>query len=153
MQDADESGHFVLSEMEVIGKHEYAEAGPSDALQAWKLSRASLVKDEGEVISTGAFNDSSWMNAVVPGTVLYSYMAAGAVPDPGIADNMLQISESYFNSDFWYRGVLKSAKPEGKRMLLTFDGINWKAEIFMNGTRVGDIAGASKKRALMSRIF
>ena len=147
MQDADESGHFVLSEMEVFGKQEYAEAKPSDELQTWKLSRASLVKDEGEVISTGAFNDSSWMNAVVPGTVLYSYMAAGAVPDPGIADNMLQISESYFNSDFWYRGVLKSAKPEGKRMLLTFDGINWKAEIFMNGTRVGDIAGAFKKES------
>jgi hypothetical protein len=149
MQDADESGHFVLSEFEVIGKedvNEYA-AAQSDTSAMWKLCRSSIVNADGQEISTGAFNDSTWMKAVVPGTVLYSYMAAGAVPDPGIADNMLQISESYFNSDFWYRGVLRYSKQEGRRTLLTFDGINWKAEVFMNGTRLGDIAGAFIKKS------
>lgn len=65
---------------------------------------------------------SSWLPAVVPGTVLYSYIAAGAVPDPGIADNNLQISESYFNSDFWYRwtpssvaGLVEATKASGRR--------------------------------------
>lgn len=149
MQDADASGHFVLSEMEVMGKGEENEdsGSLSGESEAWKLCRASAVGADGGQISSAAFDDSDWMPAVVPGTVLYSHVASGAVPDPRIADNMLQISESYFNSDFWYRGVMHWAGQEGKRTLLTFDGINWKAEIFMNGKRVGDMAGAFLKKS------
>ena len=98
MEGTDESGHFALSEMEVLGPKDAEEAKPE-----WRLQRASAVKENGEEVSSYEYNDSDWLPAVVPGTVLYSYVAAGAVPDPGIADNNLQISESFFNSDFWYR--------------------------------------------------
>lgn len=97
-EGADESGHFALGEMEVFGPQAKEDTKPE-----WRLQRASAVAGSGEAVSTNEYDDSSWLPAVVPGTVLYSYIAAGAVPDPGIADNNLQISESYFNSDFWYR--------------------------------------------------
>lgn len=142
MEGADESGHFMIGEMEVFGpKTEENESGEKPV---WRLCRADLVKDSGETISTPGFNSSEWMPAVVPGTVLYSYIAAGAVPDPAIADNNNQISESYFNSDFWYRWEtsVKEADKGKNRTLLTFDGINWKAEVFMNGKRLGEIEGA-----------
>lgn len=143
MEGADESGHFCLSELEVNGKDSDKEK-PSD----WHLSRGSLVTERGESISSRDFDDSSWLPAVVPGTVLYSYIAAGAVPDPNIADNNQQISESYFNSDFWYRGRMRSPSiVPGRRYLLEFDGINFKAEVFFNGRRLGDIAGAFRKKA------
>lgn len=142
MEGADESGHFTLSEMEVLGK------GRSEIPDVpWRLRRASLVNATGEELSSAAFLDDDWMPAVVPGTVLYSYVAAGAVPDPGIGDNMSQISESYFNGDFWYRGKLSAEALDGRRALLSFDGINWKAEVFMNGKRLGDIAGAFKRKS------
>ena len=148
MEGADESGHFTLSEFEVLGPKVVAKNDSE-----WKLQRASSVKANGESISSSEYDASSWLPAVVPGTVLYSYMAAGAVPDPGIADNNLQISESFFNSDFWYRWtprsvmeLTKAAKlKQGERFLLSFDGINWKAEVYVNGTHVGDIAGAFKR--------
>ena len=135
MEGADESGHFALSELEVFGPKVVKETKTE-----WKLQRASAVSESGEAISTNEYDDSSWLPAVVPGTVLYSYIAAGAVPDPGIADNNLQISESFFNSDFWYRwtpdlGSLRQAQRPEESLFLSFDGINWKAEVYVNGKR------------------
>lgn len=146
MEGADDSGHFALSELEVLGP---AVPGKYRGGSEWKLQRASAVAGSGEEISSNEYDDADWMPAVVPGTVLYSYIAAGAVPDPGIADNNMQISESYFNSDFWYRwtpeGSFVKSKNPGQRVFLCFDGINWKAEVFVNGHRVGDIEGAFKR--------
>ena len=145
MEGTDESGHFALSEMEVFGP-KVVEQTESE----WRLQRASTVAESGEVVSTNEYDDSSWLQAVVPGTVLYSYIAAGAIPDPGIADNNLQISESFFNSDFWYRWTpdlrsLRLALRPEESLFLSFDGINWKAEVFVNGKHVGNMAGAFKR--------
>ncbi len=162
MEGADAGGHFVLSEVEVFGPA--ADGKPVSrqegifgkaAEPGWKLQRASLVSGGGEQISSPGYDDSLWLPAVVPGTVLYSYIAAGAVPDPAIADNNQQISESFFNSDFWYRWTPDNAevsrllgsldRKKGDRAVIAFDGINWKAEVYVNGRFAGDIAGAFKR--------
>ncbi len=156
MSGADESGHFALGELKVMGpslvKGVESAANVPDGCRRWKLARACQGLGTGEEISSSEYDDSDWMPAVVPGTVLYSYIAAGAVPDPGIADNNLQISESYFNSDFWYRWKIDgnaegagASADEGNRKILAFDGINWKADVFFNGKNVGNIAGAFRR--------
>ena len=40
----------------------------------WKLQRASAVASGGEEISSNEYDDADWLPAVVPGTVLYSYI-------------------------------------------------------------------------------
>lgn len=65
------------------------------------------------------------------------------MPDNTFDNNMRQISESYFNSDFWYRAKVKVGNIEkGKHTYLCFDGINWKAIVWLNGTELGQINGA-----------
>ncbi len=110
----------------------------------WKLQNAMFVKTSPERIAQSGFDDSEWLPAVVPGTVLGSYVAAGAVPDPWFGDQMSQISEKFFSrNDFWYRDTfMVPADYSGKRVWLNFDGINWKAEVFLNGHVVGCIDGA-----------
>ena len=153
---------YVLSEMEVMGKggltaqNQVAEAtwinmnGDNGKILNgrlsldggnWKLQRASEVNATGEAIAQPGFNDEAWIAATVPGTVLSSYVNIGALPDPNFADNQLQISESFFYSDFWYRHTF-NVETLGERMFLDFDGINWKAVIFLNGKQVGNIDGA-----------
>lgn len=153
---------YVLSEMEVMGKggltaqNQVAEAtwinmnGDNGKILNgrlsldggnWKLQRASEVNATGETIAQPGFNDEAWIAATVPGTVLSSYVNIGALPDPNFADNQLQISESFFYSDFWYRHTF-NVESLGERMFLDFDGINWKAVIFLNGKQVGNIDGA-----------
>lgn len=110
----------------------------------WRLQNAMFVDSAATNIAKAGFDDNSWIPAVVPGTVLGSYLAIGAIPDPWYGDQMSQISEEFFSrNDFWYRShFVIPAVDSGKHIWLNFDGINWKAEIFMNGTAVGRIDGA-----------
>ncbi len=144
---------YILSEIEVFGKGgpvPQANPGPqpSDsrfelAGGAWRVERDSLVKADGLALSKPGFADSNWVVATVPGTVLVSYLNAGAIQDPNFSDNQNMVSDSFFQADFWYRNEF-SAPPafSGKRVWLNFDGINWKADVFLNGEKLGRIDGA-----------
>lgn len=151
----DETAHerFALAEMEVWGKGgliampaEKAQTdGPRYLLNggAWKLQRASEVNAAGEEIATSSFDASEWITATVPATVLMSYANIGALPNPDFDDNIFQISESFFNSNFWYRRTfVRPEQLKGKHVFLNFDGINWKANIYLNGKKIDRIEGA-----------
>jgi len=54
----------------------------------------------------------------------------------------LYVSDSFFCADFWYRNEFTAPDlPAGKRAWLNFDGVNWKAEVFLNGEKLGRIEG------------
>ena len=109
----------------------------------WKLKRADDIEATGVQISNSDFDDHNWIVATVPGTVLNSYLKNGAIPDPDFGDQQLQISDAYFTTDFWYRNSFKIPENyEGKKVWLNFNGINWKADVFVNGINVGRINGA-----------
>ena len=108
----------------------------------WQLQRASEVDARGEQIATDSFDSHDWIPATVPGTVLTSFVNIGAVPNPNYADDVDQISESFFRSNFWYRNEFEVTNLDGEQQWLNFDGINWKANVFLNGQRLGRIEGA-----------
>ena len=156
---ADPQG-YVLSELEVWGRggltvRPKPAAGATDHVSvngrtalalsggAWKLQRDSLVKAAGAVLSQLGYDDREWVAATVPGTVLATYYNAGAVPNPDYGDNQLMISDSFFYADFWYRNEFAPpVRPKpGERVWLNFAGVNWKAEVFLNGERLGKIDG------------
>ena len=150
--------HLILSELEVWGRGgvvPQARSAPaaterSLALQggAWRLQRASEVQAPGQVLATVGFDAADWLPATVPGTVLMSYYNAGAIPDQRYDDDQLQISDSYFLDDFWYRDEFDlPAGWDGQELVLHFDGINWKAEVYVNGARAGRIDGAFTRAA------
>ena len=100
----------------------------------WRVERASEISHGGETLSQAGYDDSGWLPAVVPGTVLNSYLEAGAIPDPFYDDDQFQVSEEFFTADFWYRNhfvIPDTAK--GQHIFLNFEEINWKADIFFNG--------------------
>ncbi|MFZ4465402.1 MAG: glycosyl hydrolase 2 galactose-binding domain-containing protein, partial [Bacteroidales bacterium] len=109
----------------------------------WETQRSSFVTAKGEEISGTDFTDSNWLPASVPATVLANYIAAGAVPDPLYGDNQLQVSDWFFTSNFWYRRVFTVPENfKNKKIRLYFKGINWKADVYVNGTFIGIINGA-----------
>lgn len=153
MQEPANDSRYILSELEVMGKGglvPQCAAAPTASdgeiyLSGgnWRLQRASEVNATGEQISTPDFKPENWIMATVPGTVLSSYKNIGAIADPNYADNQLQISESFFNSDFWYRDEFKVPSDfKQDRVFLNFDGINWKANVYVNGKQAGRIEGA-----------
>lgn len=109
----------------------------------WKIQRSSEITADGPAISAARYDASSWMKARVPGTVLASFVEAGEAPDPVYDENVNMIPEAYYNSEFWYR--TEFGVPPGfvdDKVWLNFDGINWKAEVWMNGHKLGRIEGA-----------
>lgn len=153
MTEATNNGRYMLSEIEVWGKggiipnpaatpaptpHRIALSGGN-----WKIQRASEISENGETLSRPDYTPTRWLAATVPGTVLSSYINAGAVPNPNYADQLMQISESFFNSNFWYRNEFEvPADFKQDHIFLNFDGINWKANVFVNGCKVGRLEGA-----------
>jgi hypothetical protein len=145
---------YILSELEVFGRGgPLAQAQPAPTPHAgerqdlvrgsWRIQRDSLVTLGGEALSVPGADCRGWLPATVPGSVLVSYWNAGALPDPNYGDNQLQISDSFFYADFWYRNEFKVPSPApGKRVWLNFDGINWKADVYFNGASVGHVDGA-----------
>ena len=146
---------YILSEIEVYGRGGFvAQPKPSPANSErlilaggnWRLQRSSQVAADGEALSKHGFKDESWIVATVPGTVLTSYLNVGAIPDPNFGENQLYISDSFFYSDFWYRTeFLSPAIADGEVAWLNFNGINWKAEVYLNGQKLGRIEGGFQR--------
>lgn len=152
MQEPGEAGYYALREMQVLSREKqvvtpHAVAGNRNGRYElsggnWRLQRASEVTARGEEIASADFDSHDWIYATVPGTVLASYINIGAVPNPNYADDIDQISESYFRSNFWYRDEFEVQTIEDGQQWLNFDGINWKANVFLNGQCLGRIEGA-----------
>ncbi len=156
MQEAGEAGCYALREFEVLSPQKlvytpHAEAGMRNGKYElsggnWQLQRASEVEGCGAKISSADYDSRGWIPATVPGTALASYINIGAVPNPNYADDVDQISESFFRSDFWYRNEFEvGSSLDGEQQWLNFDGINWKADIYLNGQRLGRLEGAFKR--------
>ncbi|MCS7043765.1 MAG: discoidin domain-containing protein [Bryobacteraceae bacterium] len=146
---------YILSELEAWGRGGpvwSARPLPSVAggrlrlSGGWSLQRASLVAAPAAEISRPGFPAEGWIPATVPGTVLVSYLNIGAIPDPNFADNQLMISDSFFHSDFWYRNEFTAPSSlKSEKIWLHFAGINWKAEVWLNGEFLGLVEGAFRR--------
>ena len=144
---------YILSELEVYGKggvvakpHAATVADATGKMflsgGAWRIERDSLVTADGGSLSKPGFDDKSWLVATVPATVVSSFWNAGAIADPNYGANQLAISDSFFYADFWYRDEFVAPPvPAGRKVWLNFRGINWKADVFVNGEAVGHIDG------------
>ena len=109
----------------------------------WKLSAAPQVTVDATAISEPSFNTGDWLSATVPGTVLTTMVERGVYPDPDYGLNNLAIPESLNKQDYWYRNEFKGPKAvRGRRFTLTFEGINYKAVVWLNAKNLGTITGA-----------
>lgn len=109
----------------------------------WKLAAAPGVKALGDAISKPGFASEDWMTATVPGTVLTTMIDRGIYPDPNYGLNNLAIPESLGHQDYWYRVEFKTPpQARGQRLTLTFEGVNYAAEVWLNGKKLGGFTGA-----------
>ena len=111
----------------------------------WQLQDAAKVAAPPEQISQPGFQTTDWYPATVPGTILSSLVNDKVYPEPLYGENNRPevIPDSLCRKDWWYRTNLTvPAGYAGKKIWLTFEGINYAAEVWVNGARVGTIKGA-----------
>ena len=94
---------------------------------------------EGDKVMT-----DEWYNATVPGTVLTTLVDQGVYPDPYFGLNNLAIPEDLCRKDWWYRCSfnLPEEMLAKESLELLFNGINYRADVWLNGKKLGNIAGA-----------
>jgi hypothetical protein len=107
----------------------------------WKIKPQADVANTAD-ISQPNYKTDNWVNAVVPGTVFASYVAAGLEKDPNFGDNIYKIDKAKYDRSFWYRTefMIPSSYTQ-KHIWLNFRGVNRKADIYLNGTLLGSLDG------------
>lgn len=115
----------------------------------WTMREAPKVQGDAAEIASAKYKGGDWMRATVPGTALSTMIDDGIYPDPDYGLNNLAIPESLNRQDYWYRNVFalptdwKSVA--GQHVELTFEGINYKAYIWLNGKQLGTMKGAFRR--------
>ncbi len=137
-----------LSPLYLCARH----AAGSEALPAavrltsgWELQDAAQVAQDGEALSRTDYQAAGWHRATVPGTVLTSLVNDRTYPEPLYGENNRTnvIPDSLCRSTYWYRTTFTVPQSfAGKQVWLNFMGINYIAEVWVNGRQVGTIKGA-----------
>jgi mannosylglycoprotein endo-beta-mannosidase len=107
----------------------------------WKAKRATDINLDGSEITGTSYKPEGWLDAVVPGTILTTLLQNNLVPDPffGMNNNLIpdvyDTGREYYT--YWFFNEFKTPETtDGQEVWLSFRGINYFADIFLNGKRV-----------------
>ncbi len=107
----------------------------------WTLTMDDWAGAEGADLSRPTVDTGTWLPATVPGTVLGALVEEGKLPDPVAGFGNLHVPEALSRHAWWYKrdfelphGLDTGA---GRHVWLEFDGINHRADIWLNGGQVG----------------
>ncbi len=122
--------------------------------QNWFIQSSADVHADGAAISTAGFPTRGWYPATLPSTVLNALVEDKVYPDPYIGmnlrsipgttypifedfSNILMPPASPFRHSWWYRTEFTlPSEYNGRTLSLGFDGINYRANVWMNGVQV-----------------
>jgi exo-1,4-beta-D-glucosaminidase len=101
----------------------------------WSIASSEDVKFPGNNISQSGFDVSKWYKATVPSTVMAALIANNEYPDIFMGDNIDKVDTARFRTSWWYRHEF-SVDDSSKNTDLVFEGINYRANIWINGVKI-----------------
>ena len=137
-------------------------AGPARAQQrlplhdGWRIQSSARVGGDGARISSARFTTRGWHDATVPSTVVGALVDDGTYPDPFSGMRLRELPgmtypigklfvhlpmdpRSPFAVPWWYRTTFRlPADFRGRRVALHLDGVNYRANVWLNGRRLAD---------------
>ena len=129
----------------------------------WMMQSSCKVDQSGEMLSKAGFQPRQWYPVSVPSTVVSALVKQKVLPDPMFGMNLRQFPgvgypiganfsnlpmppDSPYLVSWWYRKAFTlSAAYRSKTVWLNFRGINYRANIWLNGKQIAksdDVAGA-----------
>ncbi|MEM7586644.1 MAG: glycoside hydrolase family 2 TIM barrel-domain containing protein, partial [Acidobacteriota bacterium] len=133
----------------------------------WAIRSSAEVEADGAELSRPGFDVAGWHAASVPSTVVAALVADGTLPDPNFGMNLREMpgadyplgrifsklpmpEGSPFRSSWWFRTEFAAPLVPGVAPVLNFDGINYRANVWLNGELLADrdeVAGAYRTYA------
>jgi len=123
----------------------------------WSLESSGKVAEGGEAISAASYRPEGWYTVSVPTTVIAALVKHKVYPDPTFGMNLRQYPginypiggnfsnipmqpDSPFALAWWYRkAFMLPAGFKGKTVWLDFNGINYRANIWVNGRQIANV--------------
>ena len=158
---------FTLAGLILVGTMSRVNAASADGVlhlrDGWRMESSCKVEKPGSEISTSAFFDATWYPVTAPTTVVSALVKLNKSPDPDFGMNLRRLpgvtypigenfsnipmrQDSPFMVPWWFRKTfVLPTTDRGKTLWLYFGGINYRANIFLNGKQIGsydDVAGA-----------
>ena len=136
----------------------------------WRMREEAIIGDHGDTFSSATFDAKDWYPATVPTTALATLVRNGIYPDPIMGMNMMKIPDvneaenkrydllkyshlpdhsNPFDRPYWFRTTFTlPATYQGQVAWLHLDGINYRADVWLNGQQVAnaqDVVGMFKR--------
>ncbi len=124
------------------------------------MQSTTRVPQAGNVLSLRTYKPQRWHNATIPTSVLGALVKENVYPDPHFDLNDLRIPDASddlnrrlglskyshikgvpnpFKHPYWFRTQFSiPAGERGRRVWLNFDGINYRADLWVNGKQVAN---------------
>jgi len=135
----------------------------------WLIQSSAKAGVDGAAISSASYRPADWYKATVPNTVVGNLVEDSVYRDPFWGMNLRSLPgmtykicanfvhtemdpQSPYAVPWWYRTTFRvPATMRGRRITLHFDGINYRANIWLNGRSIADsttIAGTYRRYEL-----
>jgi exo-1,4-beta-D-glucosaminidase len=122
----------------------------------WLIQSSAKVGTDGAAIASVAYHPAGWYAVTVPSTVVGALIENGTYQEPFFGMNLRELPgttisiganfthtamdpQSPYAAPWWYRNTFRvPATMHGRRVTLHFDGINYRANVWLNGHRLAD---------------
>ena len=133
--------HLLISVMILssctAGSNDFAEK--VQLSKNWKVQNSLNIDANGKQISSTNYNATEWYSTDVPSTVLNVLVKNKVYENIFFGDNLKKIPTEQFNYPWWYRTEFAINNfSENKNYNILFEGINYRANIWLNGNLIAD---------------
>jgi len=134
-------GVLIFATMVFLGNTGCKKKIQHDVLQLnenWQLQPFGKWDEAGILVTPDLYAEENIITCNVPNTVLGALVESGRYADLYFSDNLEKIPVEWFKTHWKYSKKFDLGRnPEGAYSRLCFDGINYSADIYLNGEKIG----------------
>lgn len=108
----------------------------------WTMQSSVTDPSSGDKISEPGFAEKNWYPVTMPSTIIAGLLANHVYDfDPFFGKNFEKLADDKLNHTWWFRKTFElPASEKNKNVVLKLHGINYKANVWLNGKLVADSA-------------
>lgn len=104
----------------------------------WSLQSSEKIDAKGSDISKASYNSSDWYQGEIPATVFALLRQNNLYTNIFMGDSMDLVDRAPFQKPWWHRKSFNINKEDKAKYQIKFEGINYKANIWLNGQQIAD---------------
>jgi len=108
--------------------------------EGWEMQSATVAQSSGDAISRAGYSAAGWYKVSVPTTIIAGLLENKVYDfDPFYGMNFEKLKDPKLDAPWWFRREFAlPAGAKGKDVVLRLHGVNYKANVWLNGVLIAD---------------